>query len=122
GFGGHADADVVVVDVDEVGDHADTFVEVDEGDRQRVGEGRVLGVVEDGVAVQRAATGEVDDLDGERAAVRAHGPRWVAKHAALAAALGDETPLGGRVPEHGVVVGAHGCRSFRWLHLTSHST
>ena len=100
----HADRDVAWVDIDQVRQHPDALVEIDEGGQHRVLECRVLGVMKDGVAVDDAVPRQVDDLELERVTRRAHGAGRMSQPATLLAPLRDEPTLACSVPIEVVVV------------------
>ena len=100
----HADGDVGWVDLDQVRQHTDALVEIDQGGQDRVLERWVLWVMEDGVAVDDAVSGQIDDLELERVAHRAHWSRRMSQPATLLASLRDEATVACSVPIEVVVI------------------
>ena len=100
----HADCDVRWIDLDQVREHPDTLVEIDQGGQDRVLERRVLWVMKDGIAVDDAISGQIDDLEFQRVAHRAHWSRRMSQPATLLASLCDEATLASGVPKEVVVI------------------
>src|SRR3984957_4024529 len=57
----HADRDVRRIDLDQVRQHPNALVEIDQGGQDRVLEGRVLWVMKDGIAVDDAISCQIHD-------------------------------------------------------------
>ncbi len=100
----HADCDVGWIDLDQVRQHPDTLVEIDQGGQDWVLERRVLWVMKDGVAVDDAIPCQIDDLELERVAHRAHWSRRMSQPATLLASLRDEATFACGVPIEVVVI------------------
>jgi hypothetical protein len=100
----HADCDLGWIDIDQIRQHPDTLVEIDQGGQDWVLERRVLWVMKDGVAVDDAIPGQIDDLELQRVALRAHWPRRMSQPATILASLRDEATVACGVPVEVVVI------------------
>src|SRR5580704_16367218 len=100
----HPDSDVTRVDIDQIRQHANALVEIDKRGQDGIIERRVLRVAKDGVAVDDAVAREVDQVEFERVADRAHRARRVTQTSTAPTLLRDQPSFPCRVPIESVVV------------------